>query len=385
MKKIIIIIISIYTGYVFAADYAFEIKYSEFEGNLDVFVSQIDEAGKNIITGGNLTDTEKISDNISIKKENTFGDIIYTIQMDRNIENECRVWIRNDFVVDNFDFGKEFSPVDIAIQKDGKEIGSINLIVEENSYSINTILDGIEKKMKLPSKDKSGLWNVCTIIPKSNKLLVNNDFYNRTKVITGKIWNTYKGTPFAGVEVLLNNKKASMTDNNGNFVIKYDDVTQDYKIQAVFGDIKSDIVNLKILDEFPRIVNFKMSYNPDPPPKINFRKTYRINFAYDSDLILDNNNNNTIIEDMIKTMKKFTIIGKVRIEGHTDSSGSENYNFDLSYKRANSILEKLTEAGFPKSSFSIFGFGESRPIASNGSENGKAENRRVEIAFEYQE
>ena len=385
MKKIIIIIISIYAGYVLAVDFSFEIKYSEFEGNLDVFVSQIDETGKNIITGGNLTAAEVISNNTSIKKENIFGDVVYTIKMNGNIQNECLIWIRNDFVVDNFDFGKEFSPVHISILKDGEEIGSVNLIVEEDSYTINTILDGIDKKMKLPSKDKSGLWNVCTIIPKFNKLLINNDFYNRTKVITGKIWNTYKGTPFADVDVLLNNNKAAITDENGIFIMKYEDTLQNYTIQAVFGEIKTEVVSLKILDEFPRIVNFKMSYNPDPPPKINFRKTYLINFAFDSDIIVDNSNNITIIEDMIKTMKKFNVIGKIRIEGHTDSNGSENYNFDLSYKRANSVLAKLTEAGFPKSDFNVFGFGESKPIASNDSENGKAKNRRVEIAFEYQE
>jgi OOP family OmpA-OmpF porin len=71
---------------------------------------------------------------------------------------------------------------------------------------------------------------------------------------------------------------------------------------------------------------------------------------------------------------------KVGIEGHTDAMGSEPYNERLSLARANAVREYLISAGVPGSQIAdVRGYGESKPIASNDTEEGRAENRRVEI------
>ncbi len=77
---------------------------------------------------------------------------------------------------------------------------------------------------------------------------------------------------------------------------------------------------------------------------------------------------------------------RVVIEGHTDSLGSDEYNLELSRKRAIAIKEWfLTESGLDGVEYETVGYGESRPIAPNtnpdGSDNpeGRAKNRRVEI------
>mgnify|MGYP002716913290 CR=1 FL=1 len=70
---------------------------------------------------------------------------------------------------------------------------------------------------------------------------------------------------------------------------------------------------------------------------------------------------------------------EVRIVGHTDSTGSHSYNMSLSQRRAQSVANYLTANGVPGQRISAYGAGPSQPIASNASEAGRAQNRRVEI------
>ncbi len=69
----------------------------------------------------------------------------------------------------------------------------------------------------------------------------------------------------------------------------------------------------------------------------------------------------------------------VDINGHTDSDGPADYNFDLSQRRATSVASFLSSQGIDSRRFVIRGYGESQPIASNATAAGKAANRRVEI------
>lgn len=69
----------------------------------------------------------------------------------------------------------------------------------------------------------------------------------------------------------------------------------------------------------------------------------------------------------------------VDVNGHTDSTGDDNYNFRLSERRALSVANYITSQGNDPRRFSVLGFGETQPIASNGTESGRAQNRRVEI------
>lgn len=69
----------------------------------------------------------------------------------------------------------------------------------------------------------------------------------------------------------------------------------------------------------------------------------------------------------------------VDVYGHTDSTGSESYNFDLSQRRALSVANYLNAQGVDSRRFAVTGFGKSRPVASNATPEGRAQNRRVEI------
>lgn len=69
----------------------------------------------------------------------------------------------------------------------------------------------------------------------------------------------------------------------------------------------------------------------------------------------------------------------IQVEGHTDSTGSESYNMDLSARRAESVKNLLVQKGVDPSRILTLAFGESSPIASNDYDYGRAQNRRVEI------
>jgi outer membrane protein OmpA-like peptidoglycan-associated protein len=72
----------------------------------------------------------------------------------------------------------------------------------------------------------------------------------------------------------------------------------------------------------------------------------------------------------------------IDVAGHTDSDGSDDYNIDLSRRRAASVSRYLTSQQLDPQRFSVEGRGEREPIASNASARGKQQNRRVEITIQ---
>jgi len=81
------------------------------------------------------------------------------------------------------------------------------------------------------------------------------------------------------------------------------------------------------------------------------------------------------IAELLKTQPALTI----RIEGHTDSSGSAQTNQALSLARAEAVMQALIARGIPAARISAEGLGAARPIADNATEQGRRENRRVEV------
>lgn len=75
---------------------------------------------------------------------------------------------------------------------------------------------------------------------------------------------------------------------------------------------------------------------------------------------------------------------KVMIEGHTDNVGNAESNLELSRKRAESVKSFLVSEGIDASRIATMGYGQSRPVADNASEQGRERNRRVEAEVEYE-
>jgi outer membrane protein OmpA-like peptidoglycan-associated protein len=75
---------------------------------------------------------------------------------------------------------------------------------------------------------------------------------------------------------------------------------------------------------------------------------------------------------------------KLTVEGYTDSQGSVNFNLDLSQRRADAVRSYLVERGYQGDLIQAHGLGKGNPIADNGSAEGRANNRRVEIIIEHE-
>lgn len=88
----------------------------------------------------------------------------------------------------------------------------------------------------------------------------------------------------------------------------------------------------------------------------------------------------SVLDGVAGTLQEYnqTII---EVAGHTDSIGTESYNQALSERRANAVGNYLMSKGIMRDRFIIVGAGKSRPIASNDTESGRAQNRRVEITL----
>ncbi len=84
------------------------------------------------------------------------------------------------------------------------------------------------------------------------------------------------------------------------------------------------------------------------------------------------------LDAVVKVLNKNPSV-KIRIEGNTDNIGTANYNMGLSERRANSVMEYLVKAGIDKNRLSTIGYGFSKPIATNATDEGRALNRRVEL------
>lgn len=70
---------------------------------------------------------------------------------------------------------------------------------------------------------------------------------------------------------------------------------------------------------------------------------------------------------------------EIRVEGHTDSTGAADYNLGLSQRRAESVRDLLVDRGVDPGRITTEGLGEEYPVASNSTESGRQQNRRVEI------
>jgi OmpA-OmpF porin, OOP family len=120
---------------------------------------------------------------------------------------------------------------------------------------------------------------------------------------------------------------------------------------------------------------------PPPLPQVNTQpQTITLNadanFAFDKSDLLPAGK---------ATLDKFVAdsdsvnIGTVVIDGHTDSVGSKSYNDRLSMRRAQTVRNYLQSHGLHAGQYEVHGYGASKPVASNASAQGRAQNRRVEI------
>jgi len=103
-------------------------------------------------------------------------------------------------------------------------------------------------------------------------------------------------------------------------------------------------------------------------------------FAFDSDALKPEGEE--ALRDLVRDMGQASNITAIQVIGHTDSTGPEDYNQQLSERRANTVKGALVDLGVNQGLVEARGEGESNPIADNATSDGRAENRRVNIIVE---
>jgi outer membrane protein OmpA-like peptidoglycan-associated protein len=111
-----------------------------------------------------------------------------------------------------------------------------------------------------------------------------------------------------------------------------------------------------------------------------------IKITFDSGLMFDVNKATLRSQSQQNLANLATILNKypdtnILLEGHTDATGTDEYNLDLSRQRAQSVANYLSTQQVMATRFTIMGYGEAQPIATNDSSEGRQQNRRVEVAI----
>ena len=101
-----------------------------------------------------------------------------------------------------------------------------------------------------------------------------------------------------------------------------------------------------------------------------------VNFHHDSARLTDGSM--AKLDDAVRILVRHPEL-VVEIAGHTDSQGAADYNQDLSQRRANAVRDYLIKHGANAARLTAMGYGEAEPVADNGTRDGRAMNRRVEL------
>ena len=108
--------------------------------------------------------------------------------------------------------------------------------------------------------------------------------------------------------------------------------------------------------------------------------TFKSDFSFDFDSAIIKPGAENEIARVATVLIKYPQTN-ISIEGYTDSKGAEEYNMNLSTRRAEAVKASLIGRGLSSSRLQTIGFGESKPVATNDTEAGRQQNRRVRIVI----
>ena len=149
-----------------------------------------------------------------------------------------------------------------------------------------------------------------------------------------------------------------------------------YRIEASVDGYVTKMVPVVVEDGKTALQNFALRRIPKKGEVIHLRG---ITFEFNKSTIRPDSY--PILDDAAQAMREIPQL-KVQIEGHTDSMGSDEYNQKLSEARANSVRNYLiTRHRIDPARMVAVGFGEKRPVADNGTEEGRQLNRRIDFVI----
>jgi outer membrane protein OmpA-like peptidoglycan-associated protein len=146
-------------------------------------------------------------------------------------------------------------------------------------------------------------------------------------------------------------------------------------IGAPIGAVLCGLVGHAIFDKEPTP---PPTPTPEPPPPPSSKRIVLrgVNFDFDDTAVRPDSR--AILDEAAETLREHPDVD-IAVEGYTDDIGTEEYNDKLSVRRAQAVFRYLVNRGVAPDRMEVIGYGESRPVASNETESGRAQNRRVEL------
>jgi outer membrane protein OmpA-like peptidoglycan-associated protein len=128
---------------------------------------------------------------------------------------------------------------------------------------------------------------------------------------------------------------------------------------------------------------------PEPPKRVELKDnkiTIAEKIQFDFDKATIRPESDSLMQEIIKVIKENPHVKKLAIEGHTSSEGSDRHNLKLSDQRAKAVMDFfVTKGGLPKEMFTAKGYGETKLISDETTEEGREKNRRVEFIVTEQD
>ena len=161
--------------------------------------------------------------------------------------------------------------------------------------------------------------------------------------------------------------ETNKTDNRASLVWRYD-FGKTYQPRLMFKDVEyQKIIPARSAQYKQKIIKNRANLNSE---------TF---FDLDSSKLRENAESR--IGDIVSKLSEGRILGKISVTGHTCDLGSQSYNLTLSERRAQAVADAMVRAGIDPEALVVEGKGELSPEYSNGSEDNRKKNRRVNVSF----
>ncbi|HUX05948.1 MAG TPA: OmpA family protein [Acidobacteriota bacterium] len=173
-------------------------------------------------------------------------------------------------------------------------------------------------------------------------------------------------------------ERGGKVENKGSNYLVFSVPRKDGGLSWAYVNATSGSYLIEIIDEKPleRVLTFgadELKLALDAEGRV---AVYGINFEIDkADLQLGAEE---VISEIVKLMQMYPEL-KIEIQGHTDNTGTAQHNLELSNRRADTVMKFMTLYGIEASRLVAKGYGQAQPLASNDTEEGRAQNRRVEL------
>jgi len=212
------------------------------------------------------------------------------------------------------------------------------------------------------------------------RLLINPKGFTYSGEIRGVVLDKETEKPIDGALVSAGNMQKATTGPDGKFALKEVPaglvVTTGSHPDYITGSEQEDLLAGKVVDvelRLERVKNEDLAERLENDGKVDLYGIY-----FDTDKATLKPESEATLNQVLSMLKGKPAL-RIEIGGHTDSQAADNYNLDLSKRRAQTVMKWLTDKGIAASRLTAKGFGESSPVADNETAAGRALNRRVEI------